>query len=153
MIPRRRSTDRWGWLLLMALVGLLMFAGAVSLAGCADPIMATRSAIATASSVQHDAVDQFKAWDRPHQLELARAAADMTTGAAALEQYRDKRKAVVAAAKDLYASNRAAEVATNMVEAGLQSKDKLPAIVGALMKQVNELLQAIRLAGLDLGGF
>ena len=101
MIPRRRREDRFGWVLLIAVLSMVGFYAAVQLAGCASPMVTYYRTVATTATgvragyVALDKVDdqQFQHFSAEGQTNPTQAKADRD---AWVPKYNTARKALEA---------------------------------------------------------
>lgn len=147
--PKSAGIIGFGVMIVLALGGIAL---ACFLSGCANPIAATRLTISTTASFHADAFEQFKSWDKTHQIEIVAQSSTKEERDAKTTEYRAARDKVRKAFVDLYAGLRAAETATNMAAQGVKNPKDLTAIAMALMQNARDLLEALRLIGVPLGG-
>jgi hypothetical protein len=124
----------------------------VILAGCANPIQGARIGLLTAEKFQIKTVDQWKAYDRQHQLDIVAAAKSEAEGKAALLEYRTKvQTPVVKALQGLYLGYVAADEAVALAAMG-KSKIDLAAVVATLFDLVEKTKNTLVELGVPLGG-
>ncbi len=137
-----------------ALMGasVCLFVLAVLGAGCAAPIDAARNALTTATRVESEAVLAFRAYNRPHEMDIVAQAKDSDSALRALAVYQAERKKVETAINSLWLATVAAETAIDEAEAGLRSKSDIGGYVAALLRNVSALKDALVVLGVPLGG-